>query len=115
MNLIQKKINDLIKTYNTANPFKLCEYLDIKVFICKVAGNGMYHTYKRIPMIYINEDLDEHGKLLACGHELAHHLLHRKYNRVFLDNNTHFKTDKYETEADTFADSLFSIYQKDCQ
>ena len=113
MDLVEKKVTQLIAKHGTTNPFRLCEMLGVKVFICNIPGKGVYHVHKSIPMIYISEHLSDSLMHFTCAHELGHHLLHRSMNRIFFDANTLFKQDKYEIEADYFATVLLKIHYKD--
>ena len=64
---------------------------------------GMRQNVHRRTVIYINSELDEKQQSLVCAHELGHHFLHRKLNRLFMDRNTTMVTEKYENEAYQFA------------
>lgn len=106
---IQKIINKLIKKYDTTNPFELCEHLDIKVFKTPLPNRGICMHDRRIPMIFINETLDYHEQKKVCAHELGHALLHKGYNVAFFEAYTYFSTERFETEANLFADILLEI------
>ena len=41
-----------------------------------------------------------------CAHEIGHVLLHRGYNRIFMDTHAYFKVNQYEIDADRFAVNL---------
>ena len=106
MRLIEDKARQLINKHGTADPFRLCELLGVKVFYCNLPGRGMYYVHKRIPMIFIDEKLTGVPKELVCAHELGHHVLHKGMNRIFFDCNTLFKDERYEIEADYFSTLL---------
>jgi len=55
------------------------------------------------PMVFVDSGLDDQQRKFVLAHELAHHLFHSGFNRVFLDRSTYLKTDRYEREADLFA------------
>ena len=62
-------------------------------------------------IIYIDRELDEPEARWVCAHELGHALLHRGYNRIFMDQHTYFPVNRYEIEADRFAVDL--LYDDD--
>lgn len=106
---IQKIIDKLIKKYDTTNPFELCSYLDIEIFKIPLPNRGFCMHNRRIPMIFINETLDYYDKKIVCAHELGHILLHKGYNIAFFEAYTHFSTERYETEANLFAELLLEM------
>lgn len=100
----------LARKHGTRAPFNIANELGfIVVFAPLVDMRGFQHKTKRRRFIYINDQLDEQQQRLVCTHELAHHLLHRGMNRIFMDQNTYMVTRRYETEASHFAvDLIFS-------
>lgn len=97
----------LAKKYGTRDPFPIVEELGfIVVFAPLVGMRGFQQNVKRRKLIYINAALDEQQQRLVCAHELAHHLFHRGMNRIFMDQSTHFVTQRYENEANRFAVDL---------
>lgn len=106
---IQKIIDKLIKKYDTTNPFELCSYLDIEMFMIPLPNRGFCMHNRRIPMIFINETLNYYEQKRVCAHELGHILLHKGYNIAFFEAYTHFSTERYETEANLFADLLLEL------
>lgn len=94
----------LARKYNTRNPFAIADELGfIVIFAPLIDMRGFQQSAKRRRLIYINEELDEQQQRLVCAHELAHHLLHRGMNRIFMDQNTYIVTRRYENEANRFA------------
>ena len=69
---------------------------------------GFQQRIKRQNIIYINDGLDDRQQALVCAHEMGHHFMHRGMNRIFMNRNTQFVTQKYENEANLF--SLELIY-----
>ncbi len=104
----RKAIADgLVRKYGTRNPFVIADEMGfIVVFVPLVGMRGFQQAAKRRRFIYINSELDEMQQQLVCAHELAHHLLHKGMNRIFMDQYTHTVTQKYENEADLFAVEL---------
>ncbi len=99
-------VNNLIETYETRDPFKLC--IDLGAIVLRVPlvrVNGFYQRYNDQDIIYINQDLTEEEQKLVCAHELGHMILHQDINTIFLESYK-FVTDKYELEANAFAIQL---------
>lgn len=107
----QKRLAEsLAKWYGTRNPFEIAENLGYIVIRVPLSGIRGFHQYiHRCHIIYIGDELSESDARFVCAHELGHALLHKGYNRIFMDTNTFFVTNRYEIEADRFAvDLLFS-------
>lgn len=97
----------LARKHGTRDPFTIANELGfIVVFAPLVDMRGFQQSAKRRRLIYINDELDEQQQRLVCAHELAHHLLHRGMNRIFMDQNTYMVTQRFETEANRFAVDL---------
>ena len=104
---IRKKVAQLIKKYNTNDPFEIASCLGIAVFFEELGSiNGYYNKQLRMKQIHINHNLPEHIKKYTCAHELGHALLHPDSNTPFLRNNTVFSINRLEIEADKFAVEL---------
>ncbi|GIM44457.1 ImmA/IrrE family metallo-endopeptidase [Collibacillus ludicampi] len=104
MQLIKGTVEKLIKKYRTNNPFEIASQRNILVLFERLGDIlGYFHTYKRIPMIHINSDLNEREQRFVCAHELGHSILHRHVNTPFLRKNTLFSIDRIEREANQFA------------
>jgi Zn-dependent peptidase ImmA (M78 family) len=104
---IKLLVDQLIRKHGTNNPFKIADRKNILV-IFEPLGNmlGYFNTYKRIPMIHINSDLDEADQRFTCAHELGHAVQHRHVNTPFLRRNTLQSIDRIEREANEFAAEL---------
>lgn len=101
---INKKVNSLVRKYQTRNPFDMILGMNVILISYPLKGiRGFYQYFQRNNIIYIDEDLPEHEKHFVCAHELGHMYLHKKANALFMDTRTHFTTSKYETEANEFA------------
>lgn len=66
----------------------------------------MLYVSEKHKCIFINENLDEHEKLLVMAHELGHAILHPKENCYFIRNYTGLLNSKTEAEANKFAMEL---------
>lgn len=107
----QKRLAEsLVRKYGTRNPFQIAEALGYNVIRTPLTGiRGFCQYIKRCHTIYIDDRLSERDASFVCAHELGHILMHRGYNRIFMDKHTYFVTSRYEAEADQFAvDLLFS-------
>ena len=101
---VDKKVNSLVRKYQTRNPFEMIRGMNAILVSYPLNGvRGFYQYFQRNNIIYIDENLPEHEKLFVCAHELGHMFLHKKANALFMDTRTHFTTSKYETEANDFA------------
>lgn len=107
----QKRVADsLVRKHGTHDPFQIAKALGIEVVFLPLTGiRGIFRTMKRCKFIFIDSSLEAYDARFVCAHELGHAILHRGYNRIFMDTNAYFKVNKYEIEADRFAvDLLFS-------
>lgn len=94
----------LSKKYDTRDPFRLADEMGfIVVFAPLIGMRGFQQRVKRQNIIYINDELDERQQALVCGHEMGHHFMHRGMNRIFMNLNTQFVTQKFENEANLFS------------
>lgn len=92
------------RKFQTVDPFRIADGLGMVVIFAPMADiRGLRQFVHRRTVIYINSLLDEHQQRLVCAHELGHHFLHRRMNRIFMDRATSMVTQKYENEANAFA------------
>ena len=104
---IKKLVQYYINKFDTRNPFELAEYLNVEVMTGPLGGRaGCYMFIKNHKCIFLNEDLEDHERILVMAHELAHSIMHRKENCYFIRNRTLMLTSKIEIEANTFAAEL---------
>lgn len=109
---LKRLAESLVKKYHTRDPFRIADALGYIVLRVPLKGvRGYYRHMKRRTIIYIDSGLDWWVEDFVCAHEIGHALLHRGCNRIFMDNNTYFKVDQYEIEADKFALNL--LYSDD--
>lgn len=109
-------VNKIVSKYHSRNPVYIAQGMNIKVVYADLGENvhGFYQYYKRGMVIYINDSLDEHMQLQVLRHEIGHAVLHRKANRIFMEQATFQVVDRYENEADLFA-TFLAISDDDVQ
>ncbi|MFR8547766.1 MAG: ImmA/IrrE family metallo-endopeptidase [Lachnospiraceae bacterium] len=101
---IKKRADDLARFFKSRNPFEIIRGLNVILVYYPLDGvRGFYQYFQRNNIIYIDEQLPEHEKKFVLAHELGHMMLHKGTNAIFMDTRTHFKSSRYETEADLFA------------
>lgn len=104
---VKRLVAYYVKKYETRNPFKLAEYLNVFVHVGPLGSRaGCYMFLKNHKCIFLNEDLNEQERILVMAHELAHSIMHRKENCYFIRNKTLLLTSEIETEANMFAAEL---------
>ena len=104
---VKRLVAYYVKKYETRNPFRLAEYLNVFVHVGPLGSRaGCYMFLKNHKCIFLNEDLNEQENMLVMAHELAHSIMHRKENCYFIRNKTLLLTSKNETEANMFAAEL---------
>lgn len=100
---IKKVVTDLIATYNTTDPERICKELDVIIVRVPLVNiNGFYQRFEDQNIIYINDNLNEIDTILILAHELGHLILHNDVNALYL-SDLNFKTKQYEIEANAFA------------
>lgn len=112
-NQIKQIVEKLVKKHGTNNPFEIASQKGIVLLFEQLGGiYGYHHSFKRIKIIHINDELDEPMKRFVCAHELGHAVLHHELSTSFLRKNTLFCMDKVEREANEFAVEL--LLPDDC-
>lgn len=97
----------LVRKYGTRDPFRLADELGCIVIRTTLRGvRGFWHHAQRQNIIFIDDSLPDPEARFVCAHELGHVLLHRGYNRIFMDASTYFQTNRQEIEANHFAADL---------
>lgn len=102
-------VNGLLETYETLNPFELCDFMDIKIIYSNL-GKEIKGFFQRTPndyeIIHLNSELVPEEKKYICAHELGHAILHTDLSISFFIENTLQVKNKYEIQADKFAAEL---------
>lgn len=104
----QKRIAEsLVRKHKTRDPFRIAEALGYIVIRTSLQGiRGFWHHTQRQHIIFIDENLPEGAARFVCAHEIGHILMHRGYNRIYMDTNTYFPVNRQEVEANRFAVDL---------
>lgn len=95
----------LLQRHDTNDPTKIAAEMNVKV-LYEDLGNGTWGYYtqvRRVPVIHVNNRLDEFESRFTCAHELGHHIKHQGINTPFLRRSTLFFVDRIEHEANQFA------------
>ncbi|MBU5227802.1 ImmA/IrrE family metallo-endopeptidase [Clostridium senegalense] len=104
---IKREVQNLIKKYNTNNPFEISEKLEIWIYEVDLGNVTAHYIYeKRKKVFFINQNLTCNEKMFACAHELGHAVLHSKHNKYFNISCTLFNNEKHEIQANAFAAEL---------
>ncbi|MCM3223363.1 ImmA/IrrE family metallo-endopeptidase [Bacillus cereus] len=101
---INLKIDELLRRFNTRDPFLIAEKNGI-VVITENIGDifGYYHKVSRIPFIHINERLSYQNQVFTCFHELGHAIFHPNENTPKLSSISLCSEIRIEAEANYFA------------
>lgn len=103
----RRTAESLVRNYGTRDPFRLAGELGYIVIRTPLQGiRGFWHHTQRQHILFVDDRLSEQEARFVCAHELGHTLLHRGTNRIFMDTNTFFQTNRQEIEADRFAVEL---------
>lgn len=109
----QKRIAEsLVRKYKTRDPFRIAKelgYVVVRTSLQEI--RGFWHHTQRQHIIFVDDALPEPVARFVCAHEIGHVLMHRGYNRIYMDSNTYFPTNRQEIEADRFAVDL--LYDDD--
>ncbi|AIF51829.1 ImmA/IrrE family metallo-endopeptidase [Pelosinus sp. UFO1] len=102
---IKRRVRNLVKKYNTRNPYELAEYFKIEIRLTSLPLHihGFYDRVLRRKFIVINSELEPYKQRQTCAHELAHALLHKGWGYYFMIEHTFFSPGRFEREANEFA------------
>lgn len=108
MKQARQEAERLVQTYQTRDPFALCEALGIVVLDCPLPRHirGFYQNYQGCQLIYLNDELESGERRAICAHELGHAILHEEQNFLFMTRHCHYFMSRFEKEADLFAAEL---------
>lgn len=101
---IKNTVLNLIKKYNTRNPWELADYLGIIVQKHNLGKySGYYIEYNEMPCICVNSCItdDINYSKIILTHEIGHAVLHRGTECMFF-SGTFYSKAKTEQEANIF-------------
>ena len=112
------EVNQLVSTYNTANPFEIADYLGIEYDFKTLPNNLkgiLVSSEKDTPLILINEDIQDISfKYYVMAHELKHAIDHADLIGYY--SLCYGGKGKLELEANKFATELMLLlYQEQYQ
>lgn len=108
----KRTAESLVRRFGTRDPFRIAQELGYIVIRTSLQGiRGFWHHAQRQHLIFIDESLPDPEARFVCAHELGHILMHRGINRIYMDVNTYFQTNRQEIEANHFAVDL--LYDDD--
>ena len=106
---ISKCANNLVKTYETTDPFKIAQYLGINLEYRELQNlKGFYIYMLRNRYIVINNNIDEISARIVCAHEIGHDRFHRGLGINMFEEEmcVSLKTTTPEIQANYFAAEL---------
>lgn len=116
MNYISRIVQKLIMEYKSRDPFVIAEKLGITVLFKSYKYiRGYYTKITEKQFIVINANLSYTEQLYVAAHELAHACLHKEYSILFIEEQTLFPINYYNSEANLFAAELLipdEIYER---
>lgn len=107
---IPLRVKNLIKKYDTADPYRIAKELKIEVKFCDTPNgiNGMWRRLLQKKYIVINENLNEWQRKAVLAHELAHFRCHHNYVNYCMAGRTFFSSTRKENEANEYSIELLS-------
>lgn len=97
----------LVRKFKTRDPFRIADELGFIVIRTHLEGiRGFWHYAQRQHLIFVDDKLPDTVARFVCAHEIGHILMHRGCNRIFMDANTYFPSNRHEVEANRFAVDL---------
>lgn len=103
---VKSIVLDLVKKYETNNPYKILKEMGIYLQ-CGSLGDiqGCYMPLLNRKVIFVNSDLPEMEQYEICAHELGHAIMHCEDYYFYTMENVTYRQ-KAEIEADMFAAEL---------
>ena len=110
---IRKKAADIKKMTGNADPFEAAEMTGAKISFKDLGSlKGAYLCSFDVPVIIINQGLDDNMQKIVCAHELGHHILHQGINQSCISMNFDSSSSIYEREANIFAAAFIIDFKK---
>lgn len=107
---IKLRVKNLVRKYDTTDPYSIAKALNIEVCFMELPTriNGMWRRVLRRKYIVINSNLSEWQKKVVLCHELGHFLCHKGYYSYNIAGRTFYLCTRKENEANTFSAELMS-------
>ena len=112
---IKLRVKNLVKKYNTTDPYKICQKLGI-IVIYEDLGivKGFCKSTMGMKIIMINSVFSAFAQKIILAHELGHAILHSDYDTAFMKDHFLHYSDILENEANKFAaELLINAYDND--
>lgn len=108
MHDISNMVDKCIKKYGTANPFEICDAMNIKVIRQELPEtvNGFFVKFFKNYVIILNESCPPEKEKFVLAHELGHIIIHGGTNSIDIQCNTNLCVSRLEHQADCFAGYL---------
>jgi len=107
---ISEVVDDLVRKYDTRDPYRICKELDVKIRLKDLGKNiKAYYLYQsRVRSIVVNNRISEPMRRILVAHELGHDRLHKEIAMLKGFRETVFFsiTQPIEYEANLFAAEL---------
>ena len=70
---VKRLVARYVQKFETRDPFELAEHLNVEVQTGPMGSrSGCYMFLKNHKCVFLNEDLEDHERILVMAHELAH-------------------------------------------
>ena len=111
MNYIYHKAEEVIRRFNTRNPYELLECIGAKLILFGDIDPGELKGYatiiKRMKIAAVNSNLCEHDQRVVAGHGAAHLILHKNEilcsaGKVINDFDLYTELSRLENQANHF-------------
>lgn len=107
---IKSCVVDLLKTHETADPYRLAASMGIRVYELDlpIGIRGFYVIIKEERFIALNHILNASARRIVVAHELGHVVLHKDYGHYLLPGQCYRRSSRREAEANEFAARLLT-------
>lgn len=107
---ISLRVRNIIKKFNTSDPYKIAKHLKVEIITTNVPQrvHGFWRRILRKKIIFIDKKLTEEWQIKAViCHEIGHIILHPQYKSYCMAGRTYYSCTKREDEANRFSAALF--------
>lgn len=108
MGKARRKVREILKKFDTRDPFEIAKHLGIEVYFKKypMGLKGYFSRIKKRKIIVINSNYCECIQKIIMAHELGHALLHRKFIQYSAEKDFFPCGSAFELEANRFTAEL---------